>query len=109
MSHPSCIEPLLPRLLGPLRRVTERVEIEDAVRSANVSDKVSFLVGKTDAGVRVMVQGPPKTEEVISLAALKQSVNKAADAYTEKHLGPKEEIGNKGGSLSNRLRAVLRA
>jgi len=38
---------------------------------------------------------------------VKASINKAAYAYTDKHLGPKEEIGNKGGSLSNRLRAVL--
>ena len=35
-------------------------------------------------------------------------VNKAAYGYTEKHLGPREEIGNKGGSLSNWLRAVVR-
>ena len=27
--------------------------------------------------------------------------------YTDKHLGPREMIGNKGGSLSNRLRAAL--
>ena len=27
--------------------------------------------------------------------------------YTGKHIGPKEKIGNKGGGLSNRLRAVL--
>lgn len=78
-------------------------------RSANVSEKVSFLVEKTDKGVRVMVKGQPKTEEVIPLAALKESINKAAYAFTEKHLGPKEEVGNKGGSLSNRLRAVLQA
>jgi len=38
---------------------------------------------------------------------LKKSISKAAYAYTDKHLGPKEKIGNKGGSLSNRLRAVL--
>ena len=62
---------------------------------------------KTDKGVRVMVKGQPKTEEVIPLAALKESINKAAYAYTDKHLGPREEIGNKGGSLSNRLRAVM--
>jgi hypothetical protein len=37
---------------------------------------------------------------VIPLAALKESINRAAYGYTEKHLGPKEEIGNKGGSLS---------
>jgi len=66
-----------------------------------------FGLEKRDKGVRVMVKGQPKTEEVIPLAALKESINKAAYAYTEKHLGPKEEIGNKGGSLSNRLRAVL--
>ena len=76
-------------------------------RSANVSEKVSFLVEKTDKGVRVMVKGQPKTEEVVPLVALKESINKAAYAYTEKHLGPMEEIGNKGGSLSNRLRAVM--
>ena len=37
----------------------------------------------------------------------REAVDKAIKAYTEKHLGPKEEIGNKGGSLSNRLRAVM--
>lgn len=78
-------------------------------RSANVSEKVSFLVEKTDKGVRVMVKGQPKTEEVIPLAVLKESINKAAYAYTDKHVGPREEVGNKGGSLSNRLRAVLNA
>ena len=78
-------------------------------RSANVSEKVSFLVEKTDKGVRVCVKGRPETEEVIPLAALKESINKAAYAFTEKHLGPKEEIGNKGGSLSKRLRAALKA
>jgi hypothetical protein len=56
-----------------------------------------------------MVKGQPKTEEVIPLAALQESINKAAYAYTDKHVGPKEEVGNKGGSLSNRLRAVLNA
>lgn len=76
-------------------------------RSANVSEKVSFLVQKTDKGVRVIVKGQPKTEEVIPLAALKESINKAAYAYTDKHVGPKEKVGNKGGSLSNRLRVVI--
>jgi len=40
---------------------------------------------------------------------LKESINKAAYAYTYKHVGPKEEVGNKGGSLSNRLHAALKA
>jgi hypothetical protein len=42
--------------------------------------------------VRVMVKGWPRTEEMIPLAALKESINKAAYAYTDKHLGPKDEI-----------------
>ena len=42
------------------------------------------------------------------MAALKESINKASYAYTDRVLGPREKVGNKGGSLSNRLRAVLR-
>lgn len=51
-----------------------------------------------------MVKGRPETEEVIPFAALKESVNKAAYTYKDKHVGLRDEIGNKGGSLSNRLR-----
>ena len=98
-------------VLAPYREACRKAgvecEYEGGRRSANVSEKVSFLVEKTDKGVRVMVKGQPKTEEMIPLAVLKASINKVAYAYTEKHLGPKEEIGNKGGSLSNRLRAVM--
>jgi len=97
--------------LAPYREACRKngleCEYEGGRRSANVSGKVSFLVEKIDKGVRVMVKGQPKTEEVLPLAVVKESINKAAYAYTEKHLGPKEEIGNKGGSLSNRLRAVM--
>lgn len=98
--------------LAPYREACQKAGIAceyEGGRSANVSEKVSFLVEKTDKGVRVMVKGQPKTEEVIPLAALKESINKAAYGYTEKHVGPKEEVGNKGGSLSNRLRAALEA
>ncbi len=76
-------------------------------RSGSVTQKVSFLVEKTDEGVRVCVRGRPETEEVIPFATLKASVNRAAYSYTAAHLGPREKIGNKGGSLSNRLRAVM--
>ena len=96
--------------LAPYREACVKAGVEceyEGGRSANVSEKVSFLVEKTDKGVRVMVKGQPKTEEVIPLAALKESINKAAYAYTDKHVGPKEEVGNKGASLSNRLRAGL--
>ncbi|MCX5800888.1 MAG: hypothetical protein NTX17_05815 [Candidatus Eisenbacteria bacterium] len=30
-----------------------------------------------------------------------------AYAYTDKHVGPRERVGNKGGTLGNRLRAVM--
>lgn len=66
-------------------------EYEGGRRSTIASEEVSFLVEKTDKGVRVMVKGQPKTEEVIPLAVLKVSVNKAAYAYiyTDKHHDPK--------------------
>ena len=72
-----------------------------------MTERVSFLVEKTDKGVRVMIKGKPKTEEIIPMKTLKESVNKAAYGYTDKHIGAREEIGNKGGGLSNRLRAIL--
>ena len=77
-------------------------------RAANVSERVSFLVVKVDTGLKVTVKGRPETEEVIPKAKLKVSIGKAAIHYTEKHLGPKSEIGNKQGSLGNRLRAALK-
>jgi len=76
-------------------------------RSENVSPKVSFIVEKADKGIRVMVKGKPDSEEIIPLAALKASIGKAAYGYTDKHVGPRERVGNKGGTLGNRLRAVM--
>jgi len=98
--------------LTPYREACRKAEVKcefGGARSANVTERVSFLVEKTDKGVRVMIKGKPKTEEIIPLKVLKESVNKAAYAYTDKNLGPREEIGNKGGGLSNRLRAALAA
>src|SRR5688572_21942107 len=60
-------------------------------RGKNVSEKVSFEVEKVAKGVRVAVKGKPGTEEVIPLTALKESVNKAAYAYTDKYVGPRSE------------------
>ncbi len=98
--------------LAPYRETCHKAGVEceyEGGRSANVSEKVSFLVEKTDKGVRVTVKGKPDTEEVIPLAALKESVNREAYKYVEAHIGPREKVGNKGGSLSNRLRTVLNA
>ena len=70
-------------------------------RSANVSEKVSFLVERTDKGVRVMVKGQPKTEEVIPLAALRESTNKAASVPPSRRNTPLQ-------ARSNADRAFLR-
>lgn len=79
-----------------------------AGRALNVSERVSFDVEKVAKGLKVTVKGRPGTEEVIPLAKLKVSIGKAAYDYTDTHLGPRGVVGNKGGSLSNRLRAALK-
>jgi hypothetical protein len=42
------------------------------------------------------IKGRPETEQVIPQKALDESVGKAAFAYTDRWLGPREEIGSKG-------------
>jgi hypothetical protein len=96
--------------LAPYREACRKAGVEcefEGGRSDNVSAKVSFIVEKVDKGIRVMVKGKPESEETIPLAALKASIGKAAYAYTDKHVGPRERVGNKGGTLGNRLRAVM--
>ncbi|TET39240.1 MAG: hypothetical protein E3J72_00935 [Planctomycetota bacterium] len=96
--------------VAPYREACRKadVECEFAGGKANsVTERVGFLVEKANGGIRVMIKSRPKTEEVIPLKVLKESIGKAAYAYTDKHLGPREKIGNKGGSLSNRLRDIL--
>jgi hypothetical protein len=61
----------------PCHRAGTKCEFEGG-RTANISEKISFLVEKTDKGVRVMLKGQPKTEEMIPLTTLKESINKAA-------------------------------
>ena len=96
--------------LVPYRNACKKAGVEceftGGKRSPNVADRVSFLVEKVDKGVKVVIKGRSETEEVIPNDVLKKGVTRAAYAYTDKHIGPKEEIGNKGGGLSNRLRAV---
>lgn len=77
-------------------------------RGSSVTARVSFDVQRVGGGVRVTVKGRPETEEVIPMADLDRSVSDAAYAYTDKHIGPREVVGNKGGSLYNRIRAALR-
>jgi hypothetical protein len=77
-------------------------------RGANVAERVGFLVERTDDGVCITIRGRPETMEVLPFATLKESVGKASYAYCDRWLGPKETIGNKGGGLGNRIRAVLK-
>jgi len=75
-------------------------------RISNVSDRVVFLTERVDNGIKVAIKGKPETEKVISADLLNKSINRAAYGFTEEVLGPKEIIGNKGGTLSNRLRKL---
>ena len=75
------------------------VECEFSVgRSDNLSPKLTFIVEKADNGVRVLVKGKPEAEEIVPLAILKASIRKAAQAYTQRHIGQRERVRNKGGS-----------
>jgi len=96
--------------LAPYRQASRKAGADcefSSGRSENVSPKVSFIVEKADKAIRVTVKGKPESEELIPLATLKQSIGKAAYAYTDKHVGPRDRVGNKGGTLGNRLRAVM--
>ncbi len=76
-------------------------------RAANVTPAVRFIVEKVKSGVKVALMGKPETEQIIPFAALKKSIGKSAVAYVEKFIGNSATVGNKQGSLGNRLRAVL--
>jgi hypothetical protein len=98
------------KAVAPYRDACRKAGVECAFsggRATNVTPAVRFIVEKVKEGVKVMLTGKPETEHVIPFAALQESIGKAALAYTEKFIGPKEAIGNKQGSLGNRIRAVL--
>ncbi len=90
-------------------KVAERKALTGAGRAKPKRDRVVFLVEKGgNGGVIVAIQGrEEKTKETISAEVLKRSVMGAAYAYTDKHIGTREKVGAKGGSLYNRIRAVL--
>ncbi|MHC4250192.1 MAG: hypothetical protein ACYS9X_13770 [Planctomycetota bacterium] len=91
------------KAVGPYRDACRKAGVEcefPGARGENMTPAVRFLVEKVKDGVKVAIKGQPKTEEVIPTKALSESVSKAAYAYTEKHIGPKEKIGNKGGYVA---------
>ncbi len=100
------------KVLEPYRDACQQAGVPcefEGSRAPNRTAMVRFLVEKAEKGIKVTVKGKPDTEETIPFKALKESVGREAYAYTGRHLGPKEEIGNKGGGLANRLKAVLHA
>jgi hypothetical protein len=88
------------------RKAGAKCEFSGA-RAANKTPAVRFLVEKVKDGVKVALKGRPETEDVIPFTILKESIGKAAVAYVEKFIGDKTTVGNKQGSLGNRIRAVL--
>jgi hypothetical protein len=88
--------------LAPYREACRKAGVKcefEGGRPEDVKPNLIFIVDKVEKGVRVMLKGKPGSEEVIPFAALKASVNRAAYAYTDKHLGPREKVGDKGGTL----------
>ncbi len=98
-------------VLAPYRDACKKARVRcefTGGRATNVSERVTFLVEKSGKSVKVAIKGRPDTEEVLNPDLIKVSINKAALDYTDRHLGPREVVGNKSGSLANRLRAVLK-
>ena len=85
--------------LGPYREACRKAGVEcefAGARAANKTPAVRFLVEKVKDGVKVAIKGRPETEEVIPRKAVEESVGKAAFAYTDKWIGPRDTIGAKG-------------
>jgi len=98
------------QVVAPYRDACRKAGVECEFaggRASNVAPAVRFLMEKVRGGIKIAIKGRPETEELLTDKALAESVNRAAYGYTDKHLGPKEEIGNKGGGVSVRLRAIL--
>jgi hypothetical protein len=84
-------------------------EYEGGGRGANVSERVTFEVALVGESVRIAVKDRPETEETIPVAEVRAALNKTAYGYTDRHVGLREVVGNKGGTLSNKLRAIVGA
>ena len=97
--------------LAPYREACNKAGVEcefSGGRKTNVSERVRFLTEVTDKGVKVSVKDKPETEKLIGFKDLEESINRCAYDYTDTHIGPREEVGNKGGTLGNILRRIMR-
>ncbi len=103
------IQELNTNILAAQEELRELLGGEERKRSKNVSAAVHFLVERNGDQITIEVKGRPETHEVIDVAAIRENMTKAAYGYTDKHIGPRDVVGNKGGSLMNRLRAAMAA
>jgi hypothetical protein len=97
--------------LVPYREACRRAGVRcdfARTRTSNVSERVTFLVEKVAGGIKVTVKGRPETAETIPAAKLRVSIGKCAQHFCERWIGERSRVGNKQGTLSNRLRAVLK-
>lgn len=76
-------------------------------RAPIVSARCVFKVQVVEEGkkIEIVVNDNPATTERFELPI--DNVTKLAYGYTDKHIGPRDQVGNKGGSLMNRIRAAL--
>lgn len=99
-------------VLAPYREACRKAGVKcefGGGKAGPVAPRVRFLVERVDKGIKVAIKDRPETEEVISDAMLKKSIGKAADAFVEKWVGSRQEIGNKAAGLGNRFRKVFRS
>jgi len=93
--------------LVPYREAFRKDGVEcefEGSRGRAVSGKVFFEVERVEKGVRVMIKGRADTEEIIPLSTLKESAGVRVHRETS---WPQGGVGNKGGTLANRMRTTL--
>jgi hypothetical protein len=86
--------------VAPYREACKKAGVEcefSGGKADSVTERVRFLVEKVEEGIKITIKDRPETVEIVSFDVLKESINKAAYRYVERHVGPREEVGNKGG------------
>lgn len=82
-------------------------------RGENVGDVVHVDVTVDGGSLSIEVRSRPDTKERHAIKDIRQAItdktlNKIATAYIEKYVGKKEVVGNKAGTLYNKIKAKVR-
>lgn len=90
-----------------------RAEAGPRHRAPRVSEVVKFEVslipsvdGEISGWIIIAISDRPETREVCSF--LNTNATKIAEEYVERYVGPKEVVGNKAGTLGNKIRALFK-